>query len=65
MCVKFVRIHIKFSIVANGNYFIKDGYLSAQTVGKILGVYITKHLNMVVTQISLLGFLILKKLIKI
>ena len=28
MCVKSVRIHIKFFIVANGNYFIKDGYLS-------------------------------------
>jgi|TARA_X000000950_G_C13409404_1_gene455437 hypothetical protein len=65
MCVKSVRIHIKFFIVANGNYFIKDGYLSVEIVGKKLGGYITKHLNMEVTQIFLLGFLMLKKLAKI
>ena len=65
MCVKSVRIHIKFFIVANGNYFIKDGYLSVETVGKTLRRYITKLLSMVVTQFFLLGFLMLKKLAKI
>jgi|TARA_B100001094_G_C17562150_1_gene498821 hypothetical protein len=65
MCVKSVPIHIKFFTVVNGSYFITDGYLFVETVGKILGGYISKLLNMEVTQISLLAFLMLKKLVEI
>jgi hypothetical protein len=45
--------------------FHKRWILISGNCGKKLGGYITKHLNMEVTQIFLLGFLMLKKLAKI